>query len=260
MRRHEFIALLAGSVSSSWPPFASLAQGPTKRLRIGFLGGGLPAPVAPNIAAFIEGMSTLGYRAGHDFEEQYLWAEGYLDGLPALAEKLAQAGADVIVAGNNQAAIAAKDATKTIAIVCPNLDDPVGRGLMKSEAKPGGNVTGLMASLPGLSAKLLELARDLIPSVARIALLVNPKYLDVSQRQEIEAAGAALAVTIIAVEARAPDDLDSIFPALANERSTQSSCRGTRFFSPNAEPLPRRPWQRDCPRSTHFVNTSMRAA
>jgi putative ABC transport system substrate-binding protein len=152
-------------------------------------------------------------------EMDYRWAEGRLDRQPALAEELVGRGADVIVAANPQAAIALRDATKTIPIVCALLDDPVALGLIKSDARPGGNVTGLLASLPGLPAKQLELGRDLIPGAARIGLLVNPTNLsDLSQRQEMETAGAAMAVTVIPVETRTPEDLDQMFPALARER------------------------------------------
>jgi putative tryptophan/tyrosine transport system substrate-binding protein len=98
--------------------------------------------------------------------------------------------------------------------------EPVGLGLIKSDAKPTGNVTGLLASLPGLPAKQLELVRDLLPGATRIGLLVNPiNVSDLSQRQEIQAAGAAMAVTLIPVETRTPEDLDSAFPALARERA-----------------------------------------
>jgi len=120
---------------------------------------------------------------------------------------------------NIQAVVAARDATKTIPIVGAVLDDPVGLGLIKSDARPGGNVTGLLMSVPGLPAKQLELARDLIPSAAKIGLLVNPSnIIDLIQRQEMETAGAALAVTLIPVETRTPEEIDPVFPALARER------------------------------------------
>src|SRR5262249_46848000 len=131
-----------------------------------------------------------------------------------------RAGADVIVAATTQATIATRDATKTIPIVCPLLDDPVGQGLIKSEARPGGNITGLLNSVPGLPAKQLELVRDLIPAATRIALLMNPiNSNNLNQRQEMETAGAALAMTIMVVETRTPNDLDLVFPALARERA-----------------------------------------
>jgi putative tryptophan/tyrosine transport system substrate-binding protein len=125
----------------------------------------------------------------------------------------------MIVVGNVQSAVALRDATETIPIVSAMLDDPVGLGLIKSDAKPSGNVTGLLASLPGLPTKQLELVRDWVPGATRIGLLVNPTNVsDLSQRQEMETAGAAMGVTLIPVETRAPEDLDPVFHALARER------------------------------------------
>jgi putative ABC transport system substrate-binding protein len=220
MKRREFITLLGGAAASScaWP-FAALAQVLTKRPRITYIGGSGPRPSAKVTGAFIEGMRALGYTEGRDFEMEYRWAEGYLERLPALAEESVRRGSDVIVVANPQAAVAAKDATQTIPIVGALLDDPVGLGLIKSDARPGGNVTGLLTSVPGLPAKQLELARDLIPGATRIGLLVNPTNVsDLNQRREMETAAAAMALTLISVETRTPEDLDPVFPALARER------------------------------------------
>src|SRR5262245_4095312 len=215
--RREFITLLGGA-AAAWPLMAR-AQAPAKRPRITFIGGSSLTPMAKVNGAFIEGMRALGYTEGRDFEMEYRWAEGYLERLPTLAEESVRRGSDVIVVGNPQATVAAKDAAKTIPIVSAMLDDPVGLGLIKSDAKPGGNVTGLLASLPGLPAKQLELARDLVPGAVRIGLLVNPTNVsDLKQRQEMETAGAAMAVTLVPVEIRTPEDLDPVFPALARER------------------------------------------
>jgi putative ABC transport system substrate-binding protein len=216
MRRREFITLIGGA--AAWP-LTARAQAPVRRPRITFLGGSQPRPTAKVADAFIEGMRALGYTEGRDFEMEYRWAEGYLERLPALAEESVRRGTDVIVVGNVQSCVASRDATKTIPIVCALLDDPVGLGLIKSDAKPGGNVTGLLASLPGLPAKQLELVRDLLPGATRIGLLVNPTNVsDLNQRQEMETIGAAVAVTLIPVETRTPEDLDPVFPALARER------------------------------------------
>ena len=197
----------------------AFAQAPVRRPRIAFLGGSTSAGAAKLTGAFIEGMRALGYAEGRDFDMEYRWAEGYMERLPALAQELVRGGADVIVAPNTQAAVASRDATKTIPIVCALLDNPVGLGLIKSDARPVTNVTGLLTSLPGLPAKQLELARDLIPGAASIALLVNPTNVsDLNQRQETETAATAMAVKLVVVEARMPKDVDPIFPALARER------------------------------------------
>jgi putative ABC transport system substrate-binding protein len=156
---------------------------------------------------------------GRDIEMDYRWAEGHLDRLPTLAEELVRSKPDLILATIVQAAVAASDATKTIPIVCPGLVDPVHLGLIKSDARPGGNVTGLMQFVEGLPGKQLELVLDLIPNVAKIGLVVNPDNInDPSQRRELETAVAAKAIKIVTIEARTPEDVDSIFPTLARER------------------------------------------
>src|SRR5262245_2086232 len=149
-RRREFIALMVAASSYAWP-FAALAQVPTTRPRITYIGGSGPKPSAKVTGAFIEGMRVLGYTEGRDFEMEYRWAEGYLERLPALAEESVRRGSDVIVVANPQAAVAAKDATKTIPIVGALLDDPVGLGLIKSDARPGGNLTGAIDIRAGAS-------------------------------------------------------------------------------------------------------------
>jgi putative tryptophan/tyrosine transport system substrate-binding protein len=220
LHRRRVIRIIGGAAGSSCArPFAVLAQALARRPRITLLIGSQPRAAAKFVDAFTERMRALGYTEGRDFETEYRYAEGYLERLPALAEEAVRSGSDVIVVGNPQAAVAAKDATKTIPIVGVTLDDPVALGLIKSDAKPGGNVTGLLSSLPGLPAKQLELARDLIPGAARIGLLVNPTNVsDLNQRREMETAAAAMAVTLIPVETRTPEELDPVFPALARER------------------------------------------
>jgi putative ABC transport system substrate-binding protein len=213
MRRREFITLL-GSTAASSP---ALAQVTVNRPQIAFLGGSAPAPSAKVTGAFIEGMRALGYSEGRDFEMNFRWAEGYMDRLPVLAQELVRLKPDVIVTASIQAAVALNEATKTIPIVGVLLDDPVGLGLIKSDAKPGGNITGLLSSLPGLPAKQLELARDLIAGATRVGLLVNSAK-GLIQRREMEIAGATMAFTIIPLETRTPDDLDQVFPVLARER------------------------------------------
>jgi putative ABC transport system substrate-binding protein len=221
LKRRAFITLLGGAATSlcAWP-FVAFAQAPVRRPRIAFLGGSTSAGAAKLTGAFIEGMRALGYVEGRDFEMDYRWADGYMDRLPVLAEELVRLKTDVIVTANIQATVALKEATKTIPIVGLLLDDPVGLGLIKSDARPGSNVTGLLSNLPGLPAKQLELARDVIAGATRIGLLVNPSNVsDLSQRKEMETVGAAMAFTFIPVEARTPENLHEVFPALARERA-----------------------------------------
>jgi putative ABC transport system substrate-binding protein len=221
VKRRQFITLLGGAAASSWTsPFAAFGQALDKGPpRIGYLGGGFPAAATQPVAAFLEGMRAHGYIEGRDVEIDYRWAEGHFERLPTLAEELVRSKIDLILATIVQAAVAARDATKTIPIVCPLLADPVSLGLIKSDARPGGNVTGLLLFVAGLPGKQLELVLDLIPSASKIGLVVNPDNLNnLSQRRELEVAVAAKAIKMVSIEARTLEDVDSIFPTLASER------------------------------------------
>src|SRR5215472_2779823 len=152
MKRREFISLLGGAAASpcTWP-FAAFGQASDKRpRRIGYISASSPTASAQNVVAFLEGMRAHGYVEGRDVEIDYRWAEGHLQRLPALAEELVRSKIDLILAGVVHAAVAASDATKTIPIVCPLLADPVRLDLIKSDARPGGNVTGLLEWVEGL--------------------------------------------------------------------------------------------------------------
>jgi putative ABC transport system substrate-binding protein len=154
-------------------PFAAFAQVPSKRPRIAYLSGTVFTAGAKIMDSFNEGMRALGHTEGRDFDLDHRFAGGYLDRLPVFAEEVMRAGADVIVAGTTQATIATRDATKTIPIVCPLLDDPVGQGLIKSEARPGGNVTGLLNSVPGLPALVFAwLAQYIAASPQRLDVVL----------------------------------------------------------------------------------------
>jgi putative ABC transport system substrate-binding protein len=221
MNRRRLITLIggAGAGSVAWP-FAVFAQALDKRpRRIAFLGGSSHAAGLKFLVAFLEGLRAHDFVEGRDIEIDYRWAEGHLDRLPKLAEELVRSKPDLILATIVQAAAAASNATKTIPIVCPLLVDPVHLGLIKSDARPGGNVTGLLEFVEGLPGKQLELVLDLIPNVTKIGLVVNPDNInDLSQRRELETAVAAKAIKIVSIEARTPEDVESIFPTLARER------------------------------------------
>jgi putative tryptophan/tyrosine transport system substrate-binding protein len=221
VKRREFTSLLGGVAASSWAsPFAAFGQELDKQpRRIGYLGGSSPSAALPSVVAFLEGMRAHGYVEGRDTAIDYRWAEGHLDRLPALVEGLVRSKIDLIVATIVQAAVAASDATKTIPIVCPLLADPVRLGLIKSDARPGGNVTGLLLFIEGLPGKQLELVLDLIPSMTKLGLVVNPDNVsNLGQRRELETAVATKKIKIVSIEVRMPEDVDSIFPTLAKER------------------------------------------
>jgi ABC-type uncharacterized transport system substrate-binding protein len=221
IHRREFITLIGATATASWAsPIAALAQTLNKQpQRIGFLAGSSYIEASRNTVGFLEGMRAHDYIDGIDFEMEYRWAEGHLERMPALAEDLVRSKPDVIVAAIVQAAVAAKDATKTIPIVCPLLVDPIHLSLIKSDARPAGNVTGLLQVVEGLPAKQLELVLDVIPSARKIGLVVNPENINnLPQRRELETAVAAKAIKLVSIEARTPKDVDSIFPTLASEQ------------------------------------------
>jgi putative ABC transport system substrate-binding protein len=157
---------------------------------------------------------------GRQFDIVYRFADGYIERLPSLAEELVRLNPDVILAPASGPAVAAKKATATIPIVTPALADAVHLGLIASDSRPGGNVTGITPYVAGLPAKQMELAREVVPSAARIGVLANlsdPKAPP--QWEELEAAGRELGVNVVAEDVATPDDLDGAFQALARKRA-----------------------------------------
>ena len=227
MRRREFIAGLGGAVA--WPA-TLVAQVPTRRPLIAYLGVASPEASAQMVSAFLQGLRELGYRDGHEFDIAYRFADGDVAILPRLAEELVRLNPDVIYAIN---ATPAKLATTTIPIVSPVLNDPVRLGLVASYAHPGGNVTGIMSAVDDLPGKQVELARELIPGLVRLGMLVNvSSAVSLSQRQPVEAAARASKVELAPFEVRGPDDLDPAFQALARENAEALIVlQDTMFFS-----------------------------
>jgi putative ABC transport system substrate-binding protein len=169
MRRREFITLLGGS-AAAWP-LAARGQVSHRRPLIAFLSGGTRAASLGFVDAFLLGMRELGYVEGGNFDIVYRYADGYAERLPTLAQEVVALKPDVILAPATGQAVAAKKATATIPIVTPALADAVHLGLVASDARPGGNVTGLTPYIAGLPAKQLELAREVVPGASRIGVL-----------------------------------------------------------------------------------------
>jgi len=212
MRRREFVGLL-GTLAIM--PQAALAQ-TTKKPRVGWLYYSRNELVARYLGLVLDGMRELGHIEGRDFEMVYTSADGQVERLPKAAEELVQLNPDIIIAPATLQAVAAKKATDTIPIFVPVLADPVGLGFVASEARPGGNVTGIAPYVKGLPAKQLELAREVVPGATRIGLVddVNdPKAHP--QRREIEAAGKELEIKIVPAEVRTASDIGSAYDALA---------------------------------------------
>ena len=194
MTRRAFVQSLAAS-AVVWP-FNGLAQTPPKGPVIGFLGPGSKTANA-YYGGVSEGMRELGYLEGRDFVFQDRYADGDFSRLPLLAEELVRLKPDVIVTGAVAAALAAKQVTASIPIVGVNLTNPVGVGLVASEARPGTNVTGTIVRLEGLTCKQLEIARDLVPGTNRIGVLNNASNpASVVQLRDAELAASKLTLSL----------------------------------------------------------------
>ena len=170
MRRRDFIKVIAG-LAAAWP-LAARAQTPAGKIyRLGFLQPGKPPE--PLVEALRERLKELGYREGHNIAYEYRWAEGKNERLLELAKELVDVQVDVITTLSTPAALAAKNVTKTIPIVFTGVGDPVGAGVVHSLSHPGGNVTGISTLATELSAKRLELLKEIVPNAAPVAMVWN---------------------------------------------------------------------------------------
>jgi len=170
VRRRDFIKVIAG-LAAAWP-LAVRAQTPAGKIyRVGILQPGKPPE--PLVEALRERLKELGYREGHNIAYEYRWAEGKNERLVELAKELVDAKVDVITTLSTPAALAAKNVTKTIPIVFTGVGDPVGAGVVHSLSHPGGNVTGISTLATELSAKRLELLKEIVPNAAPVAMVWN---------------------------------------------------------------------------------------
>jgi len=196
------------------------AQQPGKIPRVGLLSSSSSSSVASYTAAFQQGLRDLGYVEGSTIVIEYRYAEGKLDRLPKLAGELVGLKVDVIVvAGGATLVQAAKKATDTIPIVMTSSADPVGSGLVASLARPGGNVTGLSSLNQELGDKRLELLKEAVPKLSRVAVLGGQQSSRSQQIQEIEVAGKALGVRVQTLQMASAADLEKAFAAIIKERA-----------------------------------------
>jgi putative ABC transport system substrate-binding protein len=220
MERRTFLATLAGGLLAA--PLAAEAQPREKVPRVGYLSPGSPSEPfrRRRFEALRQGLHELGYVEGQNIGIESRWAEGKYDRYPALAADLVRLKVHVIVAVGGPATQAVQQATRTIPIVMSVVIDPVGSGLVPSLAHPGGNVTGLSMMAPDLVGKQLELLKEVVPKVSRVALLRNPTNPgSASQLREAEAAARALGVQLQTLEARGPQEIDSAFAAMTREQA-----------------------------------------
>jgi len=217
-RRRFLLTSLAGALAA---PLAAGAQAAGKVSRIGYLSPLSPAADATRREGFQQGLERLGYREGQNIAIEYRWAEGKLDRQDDLAAELVRLKIDVLLAaGGNHTVRAAKKATASIPIVMTVADDSVASGFVASLARPGGNITGLNTQTVDLAAKRLELLREVLPSIHRVAVLWNPavpeRAIDLKNTQ---VAARTLHVEIQSVEVRRPEDLDDKFMAMVKGRA-----------------------------------------
>jgi putative ABC transport system substrate-binding protein len=188
------------------------AQQPNKVPRIGFLIASSASTIASRTAAFRQGLRDLGYHEGKNIVVEWRSAEGQLDRQSELANELVRLKLDVIVTAGPESTRAAKNATSTIPIIMAQDSDPVGSGFVASLGRPGGNITGLATFAPEISAKQLELLKEIVPKLSRVAVLGNLTVPGNAQTlKETELAAAAFAVQLQSIEVHAPKDIESAF-------------------------------------------------
>ena len=202
------------------PCVSAKAQQPAKVSRIGFLNALFPTTNPARIEAFRQGLRDFGYAEGKNIVIEYRYAERKVDRLPALAAQLVSLKVDVIVTSASQETRAAKEATSTIPIVMTNDPDPVGTGFVASLARPGGNITGLSTLSPELSGKRLELLKEIIPKLSRVAVLGSSSSPDNADTlREVELAAKALKVTLQYLNVLGVNDIETSFRAAGKERA-----------------------------------------
>jgi putative tryptophan/tyrosine transport system substrate-binding protein len=224
MDRRRFIGAAAGAFLAA--PLTAEAQPAERVRRIGYLAPGASAATqstmaAQSIAAFRQGLRDLGWIEGRNVIIDYRFAEGKFDRLPDLATELVRLNVEVIAATTTPAAIAASNATGTIPIVMFVVGDPIGLGLIASLARPGGNVTGLTYSV-GVEAfgKQLELLKETVPKVRRVAVLSNPANPSATLAiSNVKVAARSFGLRLQLLETRDLDELDGAFAAMAKERA-----------------------------------------
>ncbi len=201
--------------------FSADAQQTTKVPRIGYLTGATPVGQAARVEAFRQGLRELGYIEGKNIVVEYRYAEEKLDRLPALATELVRLKVDVIVTGGSGNTRAAKEATNTIPIVMAQDSDPVGNGFVASLARPGGNITGLATLAPEIGGKQLELLKEIVPKLSRVAVLgaASTTPGTIQQRREIELAAGAFKVQLQYLDVLGLKDIETAFQAARKGRA-----------------------------------------
>ena len=213
MRRREFITLL-GAAAAAWPASAR-AQQRGRLPTIGFLGSGTPATQSQWAAALVQRLRELGWLEGRDLAIVYRWGEGRNERFAEIAAEFVRLKVDVILTFATPPVLAAKQATSVIPIVFATANDPVATGLVASSARPGGNVTGVANLTGDLAAKRVELLREVLPRLGRLAILTNMGNPGaIAEMRQAEAAARTVGLTVDVVEVRRAEDIAPALDAL----------------------------------------------
>ena len=212
MKRRDFITVVGG-VAAAWP-LGARAQQPAMPV-IGFLGPLTPSVQSKWTAAFVQRLRELGWIDGRNVAIEYRWAEGRSERFAEIAAEFVRLKVGVIVTAGTAAVIAAKQATSVIPIVFAAAGDPVGTGLVASLARPGGNVTGLSNQSADIAGKRLELLREVVPSLRRLAIMANiGSPIGVLEMGEVQAAAGTLGLEVATLEIRRAEDIAPAIEAL----------------------------------------------
>ncbi len=215
MKRREFITLLSGA--AAWPLVARSQALPAL---IGVLNAGAATTLTEELEAFRKSMRSLGHVENHDVRFEYRFADGYLDRLPGLVAELVGLNPRVLVSSPLPANMAVAKATSTIPIVMASGADPVAFGLVKSLSHPGGNITGLTNFAEELASKQIDLMRELLPRLTRLAALINVENpLHVPQWRETQAASAKIPIALVPFEFHNAEELERAFAIFVQERA-----------------------------------------
>jgi ABC-type uncharacterized transport system substrate-binding protein len=198
--------------------------------RIGFLSTAALSSVSPRLDAFRQGLLELGYVEGKNIAIEYRSAEGNINRLPELATELVRLKMDCIVTAGENPTRAAKQATSTIPIITTTVGDPVGLGFVTSLARPGGNITGLSTVSTDLSGKRLELLKETIPKLSRVAFFDDTRSFEGSKK-EIEAVAPSFKVQLISLEVRSLDELETAFRSSVKSRADAFMVGASGFFN-----------------------------
>jgi putative tryptophan/tyrosine transport system substrate-binding protein len=213
IRRRELLVTLGGA-AAAWP-LAARAHQTGKLPTVGYMGATTPSAQSQWTAAFIQRVRELGWIEGRTIAVEYRWTEGRTERAAEIAAEFVQRKVDVIVTSGTGMVLAAKQATSVIPIVFAATGDPVGTGLVTSLARPGGNVTGLSNQAPDLVGKRLELLREVVPGLGRMALLANAgNPVVILEIDQIQASARTIALEVIPLEIRRGEDIVPAFEAL----------------------------------------------